>query len=158
MEADVINPFIEATVNVLETMAQTEVRIGKPALKVGRQTWGDVTGIIGLAGYQASGNMVLSFDKSSILGIVNKMLSENFKEINDQVVDAVGEITNMISGGAKSKLSETGYFFEMAIPLMLIGKDMEMTQLTKAPIISVPFATDEGSFVLGASLTKDKEK
>lgn len=154
MDADVINPFIESTVNVLKVMAATSVTIGAPSVKVHNRTWGVVTGVIGLAGYQASGNMILSFDKPSILSIVSNMLGEKFSTIDDQVADAVGELTNMVSGGAKGKLSDMGFFFEMAVPLVVLGQNTEIKQLTKAPIIVVPFDTGNGKLVLEASLKK----
>lgn len=153
MKAELVNPFLEATKNVIGTMASTEATPGKPHLKEGIKTWGEVTGIIGLAGENVMGNMILSFDKASILDIVSKMLMEEFTEINDDIVDATGELTNMISGGAKPALSEQGYKLDMATPVVIVGKDVEMTQLTKAPIIVIPFSTPVGQFVVEACLT-----
>lgn len=152
MKADYINPFINSTINVLKTMAFTDPQPGKPGVKTNKLTWGSVTGIIGMAGEGVAGNMVLSFDQPSILGIVTKMLGEEFKEVNKDVVDAVGELTNMISGGAKNELYEYGFRFHMATPIMIVGKDMELTQLTKAPTITIPFKTPEGEFVVEANL------
>ncbi|MBX7144461.1 MAG: chemotaxis protein CheX [Oligoflexia bacterium] len=154
MDAGLINPFIQSTVNVLSTMAQTSPTVGQAAIKKGHKTWGCVTGIIGMAGKEVTGNLVVSFDEGSILGIVSKMLMEEFKEINKDVVDAVGEITNMISGGTKKLLSEKGFSFDMATPVILVGKDIEMTQLSKSPVLCVPFKTDRGQFVLEANLAK----
>ena len=61
-----------------------------------------VSGIIGMTG-SARGSLALSFSANSILKIVSNMLGENYKEINGEVRDAVGEITNMISGVARKK-------------------------------------------------------
>lgn len=154
MDVKLINPFIQSTVNVLSTMAQTTPVVDAPALKKDKLTWGSVTGIIGMAGKEVTGNLVVSFDEGSILGIVSKMLMEEFKEVNNDVVDAVGEITNMISGGTKKLLSELGFTFDMASPIILVGKGIEMTQLSKSPVLSVPFKTDRGQFVLEACLAK----
>lgn len=154
MDAQLINPFINATINVISTMAAIKPEVGAPSLKKGKATWGVVTGMIGLAGYQASGNMILSFDSGSILKIVSSMLMEEFTEVDDQVVDAVGELTNMISGGAKKELNEIGFFFEMASPIVVTGQGVEIKQLTEHPVITVPFKLEQGSFVLDASLQK----
>ncbi len=154
MDAKLINPFINATTNVIGTMAQLEPRPGKPAVKMNKLSWGDISGIIGLTGEKATGNMVVSFEEKCILRIVSNMLMEEFTEITDDVVDAVGEITNMISGGAKKELEELGYTFEMAIPVIMKGKNMEITQITKAPIIVIPFETTAGTFVVEANLQK----
>ena len=79
MKVDYIKPFLEAAKTVIETMAFTPVTAGKPALKQDNLTWGVVSGVIGLASAKLKGNMVLSFDEGSILGIVSKMLGEEFK-------------------------------------------------------------------------------
>ena len=156
MNVEFINPFINSALNVLKTMAKTTPNVGKPAVKPGNRTWGVVTGIIGLAGETVSGNMVLSFDAPSILRIVSNMLGEEFKEVNNDVVDAVGELTNMISGGAKGELSEKGHKFDMATPIMVTGKDLEIKQLSDIPVITVPFTTDAGKFVIEANLAARK--
>ena len=154
MDAKLINPFVESATNVLKTMAQTEVVAGKPAIKNGNLAWGAVTGIIGMAGDDTTGNMVISFDEPSILSIVSKMLMEEFTALNKDVVDAVGEITNMITGGTKNLLSQQGYTINMATPLVMVGKNIELTQLAMTPVISIPFSTPAGSFVIEANLAK----
>lgn len=136
--------------------AGVKAEVGKASLKKDKVTWGDVTGIIGLAGYQANGNMIISFDEKAIILIVNAMLGESYTKINDEIVDAVGELTNMISGGAKRTFNEVGYFFEMATPLTVVGKNLEIKQLTNDPVITVPFVCGEGAFVLEASLSNDR--
>lgn len=155
MKAEYINPFVSATRNVLETMAKIECMPGSPVLKSDNLSWGIISGVIGLASSQLKGNMIISFDLGCILAIVDNMLNETFTEITQEVVDAVGEITNMISGGAKRELSEMGYTFEMAIPVMILGQKIEITQLS-GPCISIPFTTPHGNFVVEANLAVEK--
>ena len=152
MNVELVNPFIHATLEVLGTMAQTQPKPEKPQIKGDNKTWGDVTGVIGMAGEELSGNLVISFDQPSILGIVSRMLMEQFSSLSPEVVDAVGEITNMISGGAKRGLSEKGFKFSMATPIMLTGKNVEIKQYSNAAILQVPFVTPEGRFVIEANL------
>lgn len=158
MDATLINPFIESTIAVLKTMAQTNPKPGKPYIKADSKTWGAITGVIGMAGDKMSGNLLISFSQPCILEIVTKMLMEEFKEITPDVSDAVGEITNMITGGTKSRLSEIGYTFEMATPMIITGKDLELKQQTKTPVIVIPFSTDKGEFVVEANLAPRNAK
>jgi chemotaxis protein CheX len=148
MKVEYINPFLSATISVIETMAMTKVTPGKPGLKSGNKSWGSVTGIIGMASDKLRGNAIVSFEEKAILGIVSRMLSEDFTSVSQDVLDAVGEITNMIVGNAKRDFSEKGYVFDMAIPLMVVGKDLEMSQMGKGPTVSVPFGTEFGNFVV----------
>lgn len=152
MDARFINPFLKAATNVIETMAFTQVTAGKPHLKPDKHSFGAITGLIGVAGDKIAGNLIVSFDEASILAIVNKMIGEQFTSISQDVVDAVGEITNMICGGAKNELAEQGFTVGMATPVMIVGKGIELNQLSKAPVITIPFTTPEGAFVVEANL------
>ena len=71
MDVTLVNPFISATVKVLETMASTKVNPDKPFLKKDRIARGDVTGLIGITG-EANGTISVTFDEGSILGIVSR--------------------------------------------------------------------------------------
>lgn len=154
MKAEYINPFIDSTLNVLSTMAFTQSTPGSPSLKKNNLTQGEVTGLIGMAGAEMNGNMILSFEKSAILSIVSKMVMEEYTVINDDVTDAVGELTNMISGGAKKLLSEQGLSFNMATPIMIVGQGVELRQLSDHPVISIDFSTEAGKFWVEANLAK----
>ncbi len=96
--------LVDAVLNVLKTMAQTDAQAGAPTVKADKTSKGDVTGLIGMAGEKAKGSIAVSFSSSCILKVVSNMLMEEFAEINDEVTDAVGEITNMVSGGARKTL------------------------------------------------------
>jgi len=50
MDATIINPFINATINVLDTMAFVKANPGKPYLKKDDTARGDVTGVVGVTG------------------------------------------------------------------------------------------------------------
>ena len=107
MDVNLINPFIEATLHVLSSMAFTEATAGKPFLKNDNIASGDVTGVVGLIG-EARGTISVSFTEECILSIVGNMFGEDITHINDEVKDAVGEILNIVSGQARQKLEMQG--------------------------------------------------
>jgi len=153
MNVEFINPFLEASKNVLETMAQVSVQPKPPYLKTKQLSYGEVTGIIGIASETIKGVMVLSFSKECILQVVSNMLFEPIKkDIDHDVIDAVGELTNMICGSAKASLSKLGHHFELTTPTMVEGTGIEINHYTKAPIIVIPFETEPGPFVVEANL------
>lgn len=156
MDSALLNPFVGSALNVLKVMAHVDATPGRPEIKEGNVAWGDVSGLIGLAGQGVNGNMIISFDRACILEIVSKMLMEQFLEINDEVIDAVGELTNMICGGTKQALAEQGYQISMATPIMMTGKDIRLSQLSKGPRISIPFSTAAGQFVVEANIERTK--
>ena len=158
MNVQFINPFLEGTIDVLKTMAMLEPTVGKPYLKKGNQAKGDVSGIIGMTG-SARGSLALSFSEKSILMIVSNMLGETYTEINDEVRDAVGEITNMISGVARKKLESQGYNILAAIPTVVSGKDHAILHVLGGPSIIIPFELGNDAFFVDVCLDdtrKDK--
>ncbi|NCC23934.1 MAG: chemotaxis protein CheX [Deltaproteobacteria bacterium] len=154
-DVNFINPFLEGVLNVLSTMANVEARPGKPFLNKKRKALGDVTGVIDVSGY-ARGTIALSLSKESILKIVNNMLYENYTEIDDQIMDAVGELTNMITGQARAKLSEQGMSFQASTPHVVNGKGVKVEHIETAPILAIPFQTPDGNFTVEVCFTENE--
>lgn len=152
MNVQFINPFLEGTIEVLKTMAMLDPQVGKPYVRQGNQAKGDVSGIIGMTG-SARGSLALSFSDTCILKIVSNMLGENYKEINDEVRDAVGEITNMISGVARKKLEAQGLNISAAIPTVVSGKNHAILHVLGGPSIIIPFESDNGPFFVDVCLS-----
>ena len=143
MNVEFVNPFLNAILNVLSTMAMIEAEAGKPYVKANKTALGDVSGMIGMAGDKVKGSFAITFTEKCILHIASQMLGEEISTVDDTVRDLVGEITNMVSGGAKRELSEKGYKFEMAIPSSITGKNHTITHKTTGAIIVVPFTIQE---------------
>jgi len=148
MNVEFINPFLKAIVNVLSTMAQIDTQPGKPCLKRHKLGEGDVTGMIGLVGPQAKGSLAISFSESCILAVASNMFGEDLQQLDGTIADLVGEITNMVTGGAKRELAEKGYKFEMAIPTTIMGKGHTISHKTHGPVMIIPFETDSGDFFI----------
>ncbi len=153
MNVQFINPFLEGTVSVLKTMAFVEPRSGKPYLKVDNLAKGDISGIIGLTG-SAAGSLALSFSEGAILKIVSNMLGEDLKSINGEVKDAVGELTNMVSGVARKNLEAQGFYIQAAIPTIVSGKNHSIAHVKGGPSLIIPFEIDEGVFVVDVCLAE----
>jgi len=147
MDASVINPFINATVAVIQTMAMVSAKAGKPYVKKDQLATGDVTSIVGLTG-NPNGTISISFDQASILEIVSNMLGAEMTELNADVADAAGELCNMISGKARQALEESGRVFQGSIPTIFRGKGHRITHITEGPQIAIPFTTAGGKFTM----------
>lgn len=150
MDVRFINPFIESTIHVLKTMSSITARVGRPYLKKDQVAKGDVSGIIGLAG-DVKGSISVSFKEKCILSIVSNMFGETMTVLNDEVKDAAGEISNMISGQARQKLELIGRNLQASIPIVIMGKDHTISHITKDKIVAIPFMTDSGDFTIEVS-------
>jgi chemotaxis protein CheX len=156
MDVKFINPFLHGTIEVIKKMAFLEPRPGKVYLKETKIAHGDVSGIIGITG-DAIGSLAISFNEACICHIVNSMLGESYKEANQDVFDGVGEITNMISGVARTHMEKDGMVVYAAIPSVVYGKDHTINHILNAPSIVIPFVTDGGSFVVDVCIKKTEE-
>ncbi|MEW8014909.1 MAG: chemotaxis protein CheX [Candidatus Sedimenticola endophacoides] len=146
MQALFINPFLHAIQDVMTTMARIDATPDKPTLKRDSHAFGDVTVLIGLSDKQAQGSLAISFHESVILDITRRMIGERQSQLNDTITDMVGEITNIVSGGAKRALSEQGYDFDLAIPGVITGKGHEIRHPHSSKTILLTFTTEAGRF------------
>lgn len=144
MNVEFINPFLGALLNVLCTMGHTELTAEKPRVKKDDVSMGDVSGLIGMVGPQTRGSLSITFEKPLALRIMQRMLGEKLKKIDDDVIDMIGEITNMVTGGAKKELSKKGYDFDMATPVVVSGKNHTIDHKHEGHVIIIPFASDSG--------------
>lgn len=147
MDVRLINPFLEAAVNVIKTMARIEPRPKKPFLKNDFVASGDVSGVIGITG-QIQGSMSISFTSPCIKAIVTNLFGAPVNEINDEVRDAVGELTNMICGDARRRLEADDVSLSAGTPTVISGDKHVITHINKGPCIALPFETPDGSFVI----------
>jgi chemotaxis protein CheX len=148
MDVELAKPFVKAAMDVIGTMAFITPRPGKPFVKKNSIATGDVTGLVGLTGDGKRGSVSISFSKACAVAMVKNMLGDDIQDILTDVKDAVGEITNMISGQARAGLSEKGLVFQGSTPTVIMGDNHSISHMSKSPIMAIPFETDAGSFTI----------
>ncbi|MDO6477476.1 chemotaxis protein CheX [Alteromonas sp. 1_MG-2023] len=144
MNVEFVNPFINGLLNVMETMAQTTLKPGKPKRKQSDVAQGDVSGLIGMVGPQVKGSMSITFDEGLALTIMERMVGERPEKLDAEVGDMVGEVTNMICGNAKRELAEKGFDFGMATPIVVSGKQHTISHQVDGSKLIMPFMCDAG--------------
>ena len=154
MDANLVNPFIEATLNILETTASTTAMAGKPYLKRDPMACGEISGIIRLSG-DHNASVSLSFSKEGILSIVSNMFGEPMNELNDDIKDAVGEISNMISGQVTNAIAQSGKRYKVSLTSVLLENNHQVPHIGKYPAIALPFKTDHGEFTIEICFEKN---
>ena len=152
-EVNYINPFIEAAQNAFQTMAN-EVAVRKSlSLKGEDNQSSGVSGIIGLAG-ETMGSVVLSLNEETAIKVISKIMGTTYAGVTADVIDGIGELTNIIAGDAKNRLIQKGYKFDISIPRVVSGRQYFTTQTRNGPCIVIEFTIPSGSFKLEVSLTK----
>lgn len=155
MDTQFIDPFLTATLHVLEVQAQVQAKAGKIFLKkANEQLVGDISGVIGVVSDAFNGSVVISFPEATFLKVMSGMLGEEITKMDKEIVDGAGEITNMIFGQAKVVLNEKGYGIKMAIPSVVTGKGHSLNAMTKGPVVVVPFDSNVGKFFVEIGLSE----
>ena len=136
MKVEYINPFITSTISVFDTMLGCKLTRKDPYVKGHPSPEHEISGIIGLSG-KAKGTVVLSLSEDAALKAAGAMMGEPINELNADVIDAVGEMTNMIAGGAKAQLER--FEMSLSIPNVITGKGHTVEFPRDATPICIPF-------------------
>src|SRR3989339_904304 len=157
MKVEYISPFIVATRKVLSTMAFVDSKPGKPALKDEGQLTapGEISAVIELTG-ESKGSIAISFTTDCILAVAQQMFGQEYKEIDAEIVDMVGEIVNMVSGEARRELAKLGFHFSAGIPTTARGPGHDINHFVDARIILIPFETKSGKYYTEACFDSKK--
>lgn len=150
MEAEIVNPFVEGTLYILDTTASLKARPGEPYLKKNSVALGEISGILDISG-DISGSASVSFTEKSILGIVSAMFGEEMTQIDDEIKDAVGEIGNMISGHVTTKMTELGKNVKVKLREVVVGRDHVINHTGSSRILALPFRTTRGNLLVEVS-------
>ena len=141
ISVDCINPFLVSVTNVFRTMAACELTRGEPFLAAEGQPTHDISGVIGLSG-KAIGTVVVSLERQVALNVAHAMLGEMPPDLNGDVVDAVGELTNMIAGSAKSQLEQLE--MSLSLPSVIMGRNHTVAFPGEVTPIAIPFDCEWG--------------
>jgi len=154
MDVKIINPFLNATLEIINDLASINFEVEPFYLKKDEYGCGDITGIIGLNG-SVKGTVAVTFDENTILYVVSKILNKDFTQIDDMVIDTAGELTNMITGRAIDKLAKNGFDLMLSIPTVVHGKNHRVSHHTDGPKIAIPFSSSKGKFTVEFSFDKE---
>lgn len=146
-DVEIAKHFIKATSEILSTMAGLTAKPGAPYVKKDQQASGDISAIIGVTGTK-NGTISVSFPFASASALVTGMLGDDVLDMEQDMQDAVGEVTNMISGQARAAIAEHGVVLQGSTPSVVVGKGHQVHHMTKAIVMAIPFTTDGGEFTV----------
>lgn len=115
--------------NVFATMLGVTVTPQEVSVeKQGTVTNDGLVAMVGMAG-PVSGSGCLCLSKSFGCFVASRFLMAEYTEINDEVLDAVAEVTNMVVGGLKTALEEDLGPMGLSIPTIVFGENY----ITRSP-------------------------
>ena len=135
---DAINVGLDSCLTMCGMKARC---IGLSSLPIGEQ--GKVTGIIGIHG-NVSGFITINLSDKMAMKTVGGFLQEELTEIGSQVVDGVGEMANLLSGGIKKALAGTDWgFSHVTVPSVIVGHSYHVAHCAGMNYISAVFEFNE---------------
>ncbi len=150
IDVDYINPVIAGLEDTFTTMLNCKVERVGLGLMENNQALHPVSGIIGISG-KGVGTIVLSMSEAVAIKAAGTMLMCELAEIDDDVMDAVGELTNMVCGGAKARLEK--YQLSMSLPNVLCGNNCRLHFPQNSHPISIPYKCAWGPLALQIGFT-----
>ncbi len=142
MDVKYINPFLNAAIRAFDTMLNCPLTRTELSLKEKNHPTYEFSGIIGLTG-KAIGTCVLSLSKQVAYKATSVLLMTPEEELQqNDVVDAVGELANVVAGAAKADLEE--FALSVSLPNVVVGTDFEVAYPSNVTPICVHFQCDWG--------------
>ena len=151
-----IQPFINVCKSVFQDFLSQQIEARMPHfLDKEAQTEWDISGIIGLTG-EARGAVVISMKKELAIRLTTILTGTEHKDFDDDVVDAVGEIINIIAGNVKQEL-EDSFRLIISLPTIVRGKEHSINwPNNQARVICIPFSIPPAdNFSLSVALESD---
>lgn len=151
MRVELVNPFIKSLKNAFQTMLGCEVKRGDLRVKQGATAAHEISGVIGLTG-NSVGTVVLSLSRNVALEAASTMLMTPLEEVDDDVLDAIGELTNMVAGAAKAELKE--FNLAVSLPNVISGENHDIHFPSNVKPICIEFTSPWGPLALEVGLAE----
>ena len=138
--------LIEATREVFETMVLTSLTTGTPIDGDALRPRSNIVGTVSFAG--SDSGLVAFYSTFSTGERIASALLGGPVHSQEDVADAVGEVTNMIAGTFRNKMVHDGASWAIAVPTVTIGSDFYTRYVSEVRRVLCPFRmTDEEIFV-----------
>lgn len=142
----IIEAVRAATSLVFSTMMDLEIEMGPAYLdKTSPATTEGVMAFVGLAGPWV-GSGVISFNSEMACGLSSLFLMSEATTVNEDVLDAIGEIANMVFGNFKTSAEAVVGPLGLSVPTVIYGKNFVSRSLGKSEWIVLPLTCPHGAF------------
>ena len=144
-----------STRRVFTTMLGTEGEGGEVSLEATTPEANDgVVALIGVAG-PWTGTGCVSCSPKLACAICSRMLMTETTSVNDEVLDAIAELTNMIIGGAKTDLETELGPLGLSIPTVIYGRNFKTKSAIHSEWVVVRFRLDDERLEIKLCLAPD---
>lgn len=119
-----INPFLQSSISVVESVTQVKLTVGKPELTdfhLKELTYAIQVGIVG----EMKGQVILAIEDDIAKELASKMMfGMPVTELDEMSSSALNELGNMIMGNTATIFSTLGILIDITPPLAVYGSDL----------------------------------
>ena len=155
---DYVEPFVEVTANTFLKFVGVDVTPRHPHfLDPNKGFDWNISAVIGLSGI-VKGAIIISMEKELAVKLTNLLTDKDHTDIDMDVVDAIGEICNIIAGNIKPKVPN-GDKIIISIPTIIKGKEHSMAWPKQTRILCIPhkaFENDIFNLIVAIELELEK--
>jgi chemotaxis protein CheX len=151
-----VEPFVEVTVNTFKEFVGVDVSPRHPHFLDPEKAfeW-DISAVIGLSGV-VKGAVIVSMKSELAIKLTDLLTGVEHTELDADVIDAIGEVNNIIAGNIKPKVPN-GDKIVISIPTIIRGKEHSIAWPSKQTrILCIPHkAFDNDIFHLMVAIELD---
>lgn len=142
---DFAKKIIKSTEEIFNTMIFMEISATDPLTDGKTVLDCHISAMIGLSG-DFSSMLAIHCPGKVGMAITGEMLGMEVEQVDDDVKDTLGEISNMIAGGLKEAFAAENVNLELSIPTTVTGKSYTVSSPTRSNRVIIPFDVEQGRF------------
>jgi len=142
MHKDILEVFIDAADTVLRTEIGIPVFGGVPEWERNLYLSDEVTVLVNLLG-DVSGQAIYGMKIATAQAIISRILGQDIDGFDELARSGIGELGNVITGQAGSRLAHLGLTVGISVPMLLLGAGSRISTLSNERFV-VPLETELG--------------
>ena len=150
-EDEVVKQLEKDVLDIFSTMVGAEVSDISTRVATTTSFTDSVTAMVGLAGV-FNGMINLHVSKKLAIHFASQMLGMTIESIDDDVIDALGEIANMLGGSFKHHFVLNGHEVRLSIPSVITGEQYDITAGSLPDTLTLKFTSDGEPFMISVYL------
>jgi chemotaxis protein CheX len=134
---------------VVETFRQffgVEAKLASCNYAIGSVPEREVTGVIGFVQESLEGTMSIGFSRDMIYRTLGPFYGRSYTDLNDEILQGVGEITNTVFGLTKAAYNAEGSQYQLCLPVVMVGESYFVYSYQPMDIVRMEFTSPNGSF------------
>ena len=134
INAEYVNPFLEAAGVVFKSILGVDLRKGKLVIKESPTPSMDISIMIGITG-DITGQVIYSMELHTVRKIADALapgLSD--EQLKHEYNDIIGELANMITGNAMNLFASNAKVIDITTPTVIEGKNLNINMLKQVTL------------------------